>query len=535
MDFRNSSRNKKLEQWIVVILISSLCLGLNFFVSKINWQIDLTSEKKYSLSKESIALLDKLVEPVEIIVTIKEDSNLPKITQKFLNDVKLLLGAFENAPTSKQIRTTFLDVESPKPPPSHLRDYKLNEPNLIIVASKEGGQKTLFRYNSENSSNPYDNSKSFVSEDASARKAIWESGFYTNWKESYNGVLEPTNFRGEESIVRSILQIAGKKSANNTAYFTTGHGEKSPFDLDANYGYSEFVRILEDRNIRVSSIDLSLIKKVPADAKMIIIAGPKGTFQDQEVASIQNFLNKRGGKLLLAIDPVEELSILDRPAFGLRPILKEWGIRCHDMLIYDDSPQNYDFFSGAYNLKTFLEKNNHEIVKQIVELGLSIQTDNRCRPIETINANDADFETQELIFSSQNSLGLSGWTQRKIPPEKNPLLDLEGNIPIISTSENIINSNDTSFSKGKIIALGSSSILSNKYLSKSSGNHLLGKNIVYWINETPEMFEIAPRKIHTYNISMQEDEFENLLYSIAIVPVAVAFVGIFVGWLRKEL
>ena len=31
--------------------------------------------------------------------------------------------------------------------------------------------------------------------------------------------------------------------------------------------------------------------------------------------------------------------------------------------------------SGAYNLKTFLEKNNHEIVKQIVELGLSIQTD----------------------------------------------------------------------------------------------------------------------------------------------------------------
>ena len=116
-----------------------------------------------------------------------------------------------------------------------------------------------------------------------------------------------------------------------------------------------------------------------------------------------------------------------------------------------------------------------------------------------------------------------------------PLIDLEGNIPIISTSENIINSNDTSFSKGKIIALGSSSILSNKYLSKSSGNHLLGKNIVYWINETPEMFEIAPRKIHTYTISMQEDEFENLLYSIAIVPIAVAFVGIFVGWLRKEL
>ena len=108
MDFRHSTRNNRLEHWIIVILISSLCLGLNFFISKVNWQFDLSKETKYSLSKESIALLNKLEEPVEIIVTIKQDNNFPKITQKFLNDVKLLLSAFENAPTTKQIRTTYL-------------------------------------------------------------------------------------------------------------------------------------------------------------------------------------------------------------------------------------------------------------------------------------------------------------------------------------------------------------------------------------------------------------------------------------------
>lgn len=534
MDFRNSTRNKKIEQWIIVILICTLCLGLNYFISKINWQFDLSTETKYSISKESIALLNKLEQPVEIIVTIKENNNLPKITQKFIHDIKLLLGAFENAPTSKQIRTTFLDVESPKQLPSYLREYRLNEPNVIIIASKNGGQKTLFRYNFDSAPNPYDNETPFQSEDAAARKAIWESGFYSDWKESYNGVLEPTNFRGEENFVRAMLEIAGKKSSRNTAYFTTGHGEKSAFDLDGNDGYSELARILADRNIKVSSVDLSLVKKIPDDAHVLIIAGPKGTFQDQEVASIQAFLNNRGGKLLLAIDPVEELSILDRPAFGLRSMLREWGIRCHDMLIYDDSPENYDFFSGAYNLRIFLEKNNHGIVRQLVELGLAVQTD-RCRPIENINSDESDFETKELIFSSHKSLGLSGWTQRKSPPEKNPLLDLEGNIPIISTSEKILNPNAIPLSTGKIIALGSSSILSNKYLSKSTGNHLLGKNIVYWLNETPEMFEIPPRKIDTYTISMQEDEFKNLLYSIAIVPMFVAIVGIFVGWLRKEL
>ena len=100
-------------------------------------------------------------------------------------------------------------------------------------------------------------------------------------------------FRGEENFVRVMLEIAGRKSGKNTAYFTTGHGEKSPFDLDESVGYSELSKILEDRNIRVAYIDLSLVKEIPQDAQMIIVAGPKGTFQDQEVASIQSFINNR--------------------------------------------------------------------------------------------------------------------------------------------------------------------------------------------------------------------------------------------------
>ena len=83
------------------------------------------------------------------------------------------------------------------------------------------------------------------------------------------------------------------------------------------------------------------------------------------------------------------------------------------------------------------------------------------------------------------------------------MLDLEGNIPIISTSEEINHSNMNG-TKGKIIAIGSSSILSNKFLSKNTGNHLLGKNIVYWINENPKMLEIDPREVDTLPISMKK-------------------------------
>jgi hypothetical protein len=34
---------------------------------------------------------------------------------------------------------------------------------------------------------------------------------------------------------------------------------------------------------------------------------------------------------------------------------------------------------------------------------------------------------------------------------------------------------------------------------------------------------------------MTTSEFEQWLYSLAIVPASIALLGIFVGWLRKEL
>ena len=95
-------------------------------------------------------------------------------------------------------------------------------------------------------------------------------------------------------------------------------------------GYSEFRRIIEDKYLSVSTIDLSLTDSIPTDCNLFVIAGPRGTFQDREIALLRNFLNSKGGNLIIALDPVDDHSLVDRPALGLRPLLKEFGIRCHD-------------------------------------------------------------------------------------------------------------------------------------------------------------------------------------------------------------
>ena len=129
MDFQQAKRNRKFDHWIIISLLCSLALGLNFLVSKVEMQVDLTPDSKYSLSKESLALLDKMQNPIDIVITLKDENRLPKIVQKLLHDLNLLLDSFEYAQSARPIRVYRVDVDSPKAPFSLLEKYKISEPN----------------------------------------------------------------------------------------------------------------------------------------------------------------------------------------------------------------------------------------------------------------------------------------------------------------------------------------------------------------------------------------------------------------------
>ena len=103
------------------------------------------------------------------------------------------------------------------------------------------------------------------------------------------------------------------------------------------------------------------------------------------------------------------------------------------MLVYDPTKENFDFFSGDYSLRTYSSKKTHPIVSMLAEQGYSVQAD-RCRPVEVDPDHPVGLTPVSLIYSSTKSWAVSGWANRKFPPEKNPLLDVQGPIPIASVS-----------------------------------------------------------------------------------------------------
>jgi len=529
MDFKQAKRNRKLDRWVIIVLLSTLSLSINFLISKFNASIDLTPDKKYSLSRESLALLNKMEAPVDVVITIKNDNQLPKIIQKLILDLELLLENFAQESTKQAIKVHYINVDAPKVKEDSLQKYKITEPNIIALYSPNRTKKTLFKYQRKESTNPYDLSQSFQSSDANARQLVWESGFYSDWKETGQGVLEPKVFRGEQVVIEAILDLVGPLKEKNVAYFTRGHGEASPTDFDSDTGFSELRRIIEESNLDVTSLDLSVIDAVPPDAKIIVIAQPQGAFLDKEIGNLRDFVNREGGSVILCIDPVSEGTGLDNPAFGLRNLLREWGIRCHDMLVHDENMANFDYFSGAYYLSTYPAAKSHEIIKPLMEKEFRIFSGD-CRPVESLSTQNSNFISRELLYSSRDSLALSGWAKRKKPYEKNRLLDIEGPVPVIAISE-------TRFKKkkSKIAVIGSSSIFSNKNLKRNTGNSFLCRNIIRWVNEDVELLEIPPTPLDRYTITMNEDDFTRMTYLSVTVPMVVVALGFFVSWLRKEL
>ena len=90
-------------------------------------------------------------------------------------------------------------------------------------------------------------------------------------------------------------------------------------------------------------------------------------------------------------------------------------------------------------------------------------------------------------------------------------------------------------SAGKLIVLGSSKIVSNEKLRSGAGNQALARNIIYWMDENNDMLDVPPRIVQSYSISMSDEQFDLLIYYFASIPAGVLLLGLFVGWLRKEL
>ena len=145
----------------------------------------------------------------------------------------------------------------------------------------------------------------------------------------YDGRREKVMSEREQDLTNTLIKVTTGRQVK--AYFVQGHGERDTLGNDRP-GYASVVDALKRDNYTVDKIVLAQSQAgVPADASVLIVAGPTADYLKPEVDAIRTYLRK-GGKALFMLDPPVGESARNAPT--LEALLKEWGISVgHDVVI----------------------------------------------------------------------------------------------------------------------------------------------------------------------------------------------------------
>jgi hypothetical protein len=266
---------------------------------------DWTAGGLYTLSSQSIKVLDNLKRPVKVYVFISSQGD------PIFGEVNTLLDNCKRV--NPAIQTTYLLRDRHAREVAELaKKYQILDPLGILVVFGDDA----------------DEAHQFIKwDDLAEASSMRRDGSFV--------------FKGEDQFITAVDYLAkGKKKV--VVYFTQGHDELDINDLDSrkmDAGAGKLRERLAKANYEVKGLLLDpLVKsdksnvvssaKVPEDADVVVIAGPKLPFEDHAVQALRDYLKGKKGKLFVALDVVARDGKMAK--LGLEPLLAEYHVETTD-------------------------------------------------------------------------------------------------------------------------------------------------------------------------------------------------------------
>ena len=120
----------------------------------------------------------------------------------------------------------------------------------------------------------------------------------------------------EEKLTNALIRVT--RPGKRTVYFLKGHGEKDPSSSDRT-GYNQMKAAIETLNYDVKDLLLARETKIPDDAAIVVVAGPQKDLLPNELEALVAYVD-RAGKVLFLVDPFQNAGlgpVLERWGLGL--------------------------------------------------------------------------------------------------------------------------------------------------------------------------------------------------------------------------
>ncbi len=246
---RTTKHGLNMGTMILLVLIG--LVTVNVLAVRKNKVVDITEDKLFSLSEQTLTILKSLKEPLRTIIFYRGDKS-----RNALNSIRETLRLYQD--NSSRLNVEFYD--------SYVENVKAQQ-YLNSLPDKDSAENQAF--------------------------------MFVEYGDKRERVTAPF---GETEITSAIVKVSRKSS--KLIYFLTGHGERE-LESEGDEGIRTLKTQLEQFAAQVKPLNLLQGEKIPADATAIVIAGPKAPLMDQEIETLKNYLSS-GGQLLIMADPGEK-------------------------------------------------------------------------------------------------------------------------------------------------------------------------------------------------------------------------------------
>jgi ABC-type uncharacterized transport system involved in gliding motility auxiliary subunit len=350
----------------------------------------------------------------------------------------------------------------------------------------------------------------------------------------YDGRTERVTSDGEQELTNGLIKLI--QGTQHKVYFVQGHGEKNTETSDRN-GYSAIASALGSDNFAVEKLVLAQVKEVPADASVLIVAGPETDFFPNEMDLLKKYL-ARGGKVFFLLDPPERA---DSPELtNLTALLKDWSIELGNNVVVDVSGMGQIFGADA-SVPVAARYEPHAITT-----GFDLLTAYPlARSVTPVSGGANGRFAQALVQTSSSSwaeadikrLNTTGQVSRELDKG-----DKAGPITLAAAvsapAENAPATGDAAKADGqkpetRIAVFGDSDFASNGSLG-IRGNRDLFLNAVNWLAQQENLIAIRPKDPQDRRITLTQDQHQRIFWlTVFIIPGLILFTGIQTWWRRR--
>jgi len=333
--------------------------------------------------------------------------------------------------------------------------------------------------------------------------------------ESYGTVVLETKTKSEkvldpeeEKLTNGLVKVT--REGKRIVYVVQGHGEHELTKTDRP-GFSEAKGALERTNYEVKPLALAREGKIPLDAAVVILPGPRNDLLQPELDALDAYIG-RGGKVLIMVNPFQNESV--------QKYVVKYGFVLDNDLVVESNPIGRLFGIGP-EVPIVQQYGTHAITRDMSGVSTLFPL---TRSISQVTPQPKGVSWDPLARTSEQSWGETNRDELQRGVAKPDPTDPKGPLTVAAVATK---------DKARLVVYGTSSLASNQFLNLQ-GNRDFFLNTVSWLAEEEDQISIRPKDARQTPVFLNANQAQLVFLLPVVVLPGLVLVGGIVAVARRR-